>query len=161
MYVCVRVCVCVCVCVCLSKDTQQRGQGEGGGKEGERARKGREGRKEGRKEGGREGGRKREEGRRREGGREGGRVNKHRHLRRRHHNSGVIADLPLVVVPPGKHFPVLRAHDAVERPTGDVNHLLIAQVTQHLLWDALVGVVAMTKSVVISFPPKKVSIIIL
>lgn len=70
-------------------------------------------------------------------------------------SGGVIPYLSLIVVPPGVHPAVRGAGQTVQGATGNVHHPPLRQGTQHPLGGALVGVVAMTQSVVISFTPEK------
>lgn len=66
---------------------------------------------------------------------------------------GIISDLPFIIVPPCKHFAITGAGQAVEGSTRYVHHLAVSQSTENTLWGALVGVVSVAKSEIVSFPP--------
>ena len=67
--------------------------------------------------------------------------------------SRVIANLSLIIVSPGKRLPLLSTHDTVKRATGHVNNLLVSKRTQYSLGGALMGVITVTKTIVVSLAP--------
>lgn len=67
--------------------------------------------------------------------------------------SGIIANLSLIIVTPGEGFPILCTHHTVQRPTRQVNHILVRQRTKDTLGSTLVGIIAMTETEVVPLAP--------
>lgn len=59
-------------------------------------------------------------------------------------SSGVVSNLPLIVIAPGVDLAVAGAGQAVQRATRDVYDFLVMECSQDSLGRALVGVVSMT-----------------